>query len=173
MIFSKICVWEHHSIIPKIVFKEADPNGSCTSGPLGLTKPCLLINAAFGTNTGWSNSPLTSIFFLSSCWTTLGVLVRINFNFLSNFLSQTLVAPTQPYAMTKTLTQTEKNTTDVWTAQHQAECARSEILKIQILNLTIERKSYKYWSSTSPHAHTYTHLEGNYCRNPDGFKQPW
>ena len=118
MIFSKICVWEHHSIIPKIVFKEADPNGSCTSGPLGLTKPCLLINAAFGTNiAGWSNSILTSIFFLSSCWTTLGVLVRINFNFLSNFLSQTPVAPTQTNAMTKTLTQTEKNTTDVWTAQ--------------------------------------------------------
>ena len=40
--------------IPKILYlKKLDPNGSCTSGPLGLTKPCLLINAAFGTTTGW------------------------------------------------------------------------------------------------------------------------
>ena len=126
--------------IPKILYlKKLDPNGSCKSGPLGLTKPCLLINAAFGTTTGWSYSPLTSISFLSSCWPTLVVKV-LNLNFLPNFLSQTLVARTQPNAMTKTATQTEKNTTDVWTAQYQAECARSQILKIEFLNLAIERK---------------------------------
>merc|ERR1719167_9602 len=41
------------------------------------------------------------------------------------------------------------------------------------VNSTVSGRVCQFWSSTSPHAHTYTHLGGNYCRNPDGFKQPW
>ena len=144
---------------PKILYsKKLDPNGSCKSGPLGLTKPCLLINAAFGTTTGRSYSPLTSISFLSICWPTLAVLV-LNLNFLPNFSSQTLVARTQASAMTKTSTQTEKNTTDVWTAQYQAECARSQILKIEFLNFTIERKFLQVLELHIP-ACSHIHIPG-------------
>ena len=62
--------------------------------------------------------------------------------------------------MTKTSTQTEKNTTDVWTAQYQAECARSQIVKIEIFKFAIERKLLKSFGAPHPRMLTLTHTWG-------------
>ena len=143
MIFPNICVWEHHSVVSifhtKNVLKEAGPEwflqerSSRIDQALPSYQCCFLHNH-------WLVIFTPNFHFLSVKLLTNAGSKSFNLNFLPNFLSQTLVARTQPNAMTKTSTQTEKNTTDVWTAQYQAECARSQILKIEFLKFTIERK---------------------------------
>jgi len=40
-------------------------------------------------------------------------------------------------------------------------------------SVTWDGTECQYWNTTDPHDHDYTHLPGNYCRNPDNMKFPW